>query len=353
LRTDFLFFAGACLSANTKNLIKQKERLKMKKMLALILAGILAAVTLTGCMSGEAAEGEKVYRIGIAQPVDHPSLNEIRDSIEAELVELGLEDKVELSFHNANGDMNMLQSIMQNLVGEDIDMIVPIATPTAQAAKAATADIPIVFSAVSNPVEAGLVEKLSETNGNITGVSDTIPVEDIMKLSHVLTPEVKTYGLIYNSSEINSVTGIEKAKAYCEENGLDYREGTITSTSELHQVVSSLVGEVDAFFTPDDNMVASAMPTYVKLATDAGIPIYVGADSLVKDGGLATVGIDYTLLGRQTGRMIARIMEGEAIGENPVEQIAEYSNMINMDTAEALNIEVTEDIENDFVLIYK
>jgi putative ABC transport system substrate-binding protein len=95
------------------------------------------------------------------------------------------------------------------------------------------------------------------------------------------------------------------------------------------------------------------MPTYVKLATDAGIPIYVGADSLVKDGGLATVGIDYTLLGRQTGRMIARIMEGEAIGENPVEQIAEYSNMINMDTAEALNIEVTEDIENDFVLIYK
>ena len=324
----------------------------MKRMLALLMAGALIAGLMGGCARESAARGGN-YKIAIVQPVDHPSLNQIRDSIRDELVVLGLEDNFEISFHNANGDMNMLQSIMQNLVGDEVDMIVPIATPTAQAALASTKDIPIVFSAVSNPVEAGLVEDLSETPGNITGVSDSIPVEDIMKLSHVLTPEVKTYGLIYNSSEINSVTGIEKAKTYCEENGLDFREGTITSTSELHQVVSSLVGEVDAFFTPDDNMVASAMPTYVKLAIEAGLPIYVGADSMVKDGGFATVGIDYTLLGKQTGRMIARIMDGESIGENPVEQMAEYSNMINMDTAKDLEIDIPKELLDEFILIYK
>lgn len=337
-----------------KNIIlkKEKGRFKMRKMLALIMAGILATLALTGCTVGEAQE-DGLYKIAIAQPVDHPSLNEIRDAIEGELYALGLGDKVEITFHNANGDMNLLQSIMQNLVGDNVDIIVPIATTTAQAAMASTKEIPIVFSAVSNPVEAGLVEDLTKTTGNITGVSDSIPVEDILKLSHSLTPEAKTYGLIYNSSEINSATGIQKAKEYCEENGLDYKEGTITSTSDLHQVVSSLVGEVDAFFTPDDNMVASAMPTYVELATEAGIPIYVGADSLVIDGGLATVGIDYKILGKQTAQMVKRIYDGEAIADNPVETIVEYSNIINMDTANKLGISIPEDIKDTFVIIEK
>ena len=324
----------------------------MKKMLALLLAGTLVVGLLSGCSKESAAVGDR-YKVAIVQHVDHPSLNEIRDSIQGELIELGLGEAVEISFNNANGDMNLLQSIMQNLAGNGVDIIVPIATPTAQAAMATTKDIPIVFSAVSNPVEAGLVKSFSETTGNITGVSNSIPVEDIMELSRILTPDLKSYGLVYNSSEINSATGIEKAKEYCDREGLQYREVTITGTADLHQAVSSLVGEVDVFFTPNDNTVASAMPTYVQLATEAGIPIYVGADSMVKDGGLATVGIDYTLLGKQTARMIKRIIEGESIMENPVEQIAEYSNMVNNDTAKALGIVVPEEMENDFILISK
>jgi len=200
-------------------------------------------------------------------------------------------------------------------------------------------------------VEAGLVRSFSETDKNITGVSNSIPVQDILDLSRVLTPGVKTYGLVYNSSEINSSTGIERAKDYLEMEGLVYREVTITGTADLHQAVSSLVEEVDAFFTPNDNTVASAMPTYVQLATEAGIPIYVGADSMVKDGGFATVGIDYTLLGKQTGRMIKRIADGGEISDNPVEQIAEYANMINMDAAAALGIVIPEEMKDDFILI--
>ena len=322
----------------------------MKRMLALIMAVVLSGGVLGGCAKESAATADR-YTIGIVQHVDHPSLNEIRDSIVGELDGLDLEENIEISFHNANGDMNLLQTIMQNLVGEGIDMIVPIATPTAQAARAATGEVPIVFSAVSNPVEAGLVKSFLETNENITGVSNSIPVKDILELSQKLTPDVKTYGLVYNSSEINSATGIEKAKKYLDENGLLYKEVTITGTADLYQAVSSLVGEVDAFFTPNDNTVASAMPTYVQLATEAGIPIYVGADSMVADGGLATVGIDYTVLGEQTARMVARIIDGETSLENPVEQIAEYANIINGDTANKLGISIPQELEDEFVIV--
>jgi putative ABC transport system substrate-binding protein len=325
----------------------------VKKALAIVITGIMVFGMLTGCTSSESVVKTEVYTIGIVQPMDHPSLNQIRDTIVSEIHTQGLGDKVEITLQNANGDMNLLQSIMQNLVGEGVDMIVPIATPSAQAAVSATSQIPIIFSAVSNPVEAGLVKSFTETTGNITGVSNSIPVADIFELSRLLTPEVKTYGLIYNSSEINSSAGIEKAKTYCDENGIAFKEASITGTADLHQAVSSLIGEVDAFFTPNDNTVASAMATYVQIASDAGVPIYVGADSMVKDGGLATVGIDYTVLGKQTAMMIIRIIEGESIGDNPVETVSEYAKIINMGIAEKLNINIPAELEGEFVIVGK
>lgn len=325
----------------------------MKKALAIIMAGILGLGMLTGCTIDPASAKAEVYKIGIVQPMDHPSLNQIRDTIVSELQAQGLGDMVEITLQNANGDMNLLQSIMQNLVGDGVDMIVPIATPSAQAAMSATNEIPIVFSAVSNPIEAGLVKSFTETTGNITGVSNSIPVADIFELSRILTPEVETYGFIYNSSEINSAASIEKAKAYCDKNAITYKEVSITGTADLHQAVSSLVDEVDAFFTPNDNTVASAMATYVQIAAEAGIPIYVGADSMVKDGGLATVGIDYTVLGKQTAMMIKRIIDGEKISNNPVEQVAEYAKIINMSITEKLNITIPAELEGEFVIVGK
>ena len=325
----------------------------MKKALVMVMAGILGLGILTGCATSAASENQEVYKVSIVQPMDHPSLNQIRDTIISELNAQGLGEKIEISLQNANGDMNLLQTIMQKLVGEGVDMIVPIATPSAQAAMAATGQIPIVFSAVSNPVEAGLVKSFSETTGNITGVSNSIPVVDIFELSKILTPGVKVYGFIYNSSEINSVASIGKAKSYCDENNITYKEVSITGTADLQQAVLSLTDEVDAFFTPNDNTIASAMATYFQIASDAGIPIYVGADSMVRDGGLATVGIDYTVLGKQTANMIARIIDGEKISENPVEQIVEYANIINSDVADALGIQVPESIKDNFIFISK
>lgn len=325
----------------------------MKKMLAVLLAGIVLLGALTGCSATKEAAGSEKYKIGIVQPVEHPSLNRSRDSIISELEKLGMGDKVEITLHNANGDMNLLQSIMQNLMSEKVDMIVAIATPAAQAALSATRDVPIVFAAVSNPVEAGLVKDPTKPEGNITGVSNSIPVADIIGLSKVLTPNVKTLGLIYNSSEINSVASIEKTKAYCDKEGIAYKEAAITSTADIQQAVASLTNQVDAYFTPNDNMVASAMAIYSQLATDAGKPIYVGADAMVSDGGLATVGIDYNLLGEQTGRMINRIISGESIGDNAVETVSEYAKIINVNIAEKLNITIPTELEGEFVIVGK
>lgn len=293
-----------------------------------------------------------VYHIGIIQHVEHPSLNQIRETIIEEVRAQGYgEDKVVFEYVNANGEVSLLPTIYQNLISNGVDMLIPIATPTAQAAMAATTSIPIIFSAVSSPVESGLVPAMDQTTGNITGVADAIPVEEIIRLATELTPDVKSFGFLYNSSEVNSITNIQKAKEYCDSNGIAYKEATITSTADLQQAASSLVSEVDAFFTPNDNMVASAMPTYVQVANDSYVPMYVGADSMVADGGLATVGIDYGVLGRQTGAMAVRIMNGEAITDNPVEAIADYAKIINQATAKHLGIEISKELLDTFVII--
>lgn len=320
------------------------------------MAAMMAAAMITGCGNSDTAEkadadNGDVYKIGIIQHMDHPSLNQINDKIQETLQPLVDEGKVEIVEKNASGDQTMLPTIIDGMIKDGCDMLVPIATPTAQAAAAATADLPIVFSAVSNPVEAGLVKELDNTDKNITGVSNSIPVEDIFKLAKELTPDAKTFGLIYNTSEINSVTGIERAKKYCDDNGLKYKEAAVTGTADVQQAAASLAEEVDAFFTPNDNTVASAMTAYVQTASDSGLPVYCGADSMVNDGGFATVGIDYDTLGEQTGEMIQRIVEGELIKDNPVEQVSQYAKMINVKTADKLGIEIPRDKKDEFKLI--
>ncbi|MEA4926024.1 MAG: ABC transporter substrate-binding protein [Syntrophomonadaceae bacterium] len=324
----------------------------MKKLIVYLLVLLMGLTTLSGCASKNETADKKL-KIGIVQPMDHPSLNQIRETIIAELQAQGMGDKIEIIEKNANGDMSLLPSIMQDLLNDKVDLIVPIATPAAQAARAATTTVPIVFSAVSNPVEAGLVTSFDATTGNITGVSNSIPIEDIFKLAATITPDAKVFGLVYNSSEINSTSGIAKAKAYCDKNGLKYKEAAITSTADVQQAATSLVGQIDAFFTPNDNTVASAMATYVKVATDAKLPIYAGADSMVNDGALATVGIDYTKLGKQTAAMIIRIINGQTIKDTHVEQVAEYANMINMNTADKLGLIISDELKQKFVILGK
>ncbi len=298
-----------------------------------------------------AAAGEKI-KVGIVLPMDHPSLNTIKDSIIAELEAQGYGDRLEIDVKNAQGDASTVSTIISQFIGNDVDVIVPIATGPAQTAAAATKDIPIVFAAVSYPVEAGLVSALDKTDGNVTGVTNAIAIDEIFTLAGTLTPEAKTFGFVYNTGEVNAVSSIDRAKAYCDAHGLSYRDAIITNTGELQQAAQSLAGKVDAIFTPNDNMVASAMPVLAGEGIKAKLPVYVGADSMVKDGGFASVGIDYTILGKQVAQMIIRvIVDGQSIAENPIEVVSEYAKLINTTTAKAIDVEIPEELLKTFTIL--
>jgi len=317
-----------------------------KNFVALTLT-FLMLFAFCGCTNNSNGD---TFKIGLVKLVDHPSLNEINDAIKAEFTALGA--NVEIIEKNANGEASALPAIMQSLTGAGVDMIIPIATPTAQAAAAATSSIPIVFAAVSSPIEAGLTSSIEAPDKNVTGVSDAIPVEDIFKMATVLTPDVKTFGFFYNSAEINSVTAVNQAKAFCDKNGIAYKEATVSATADIQQTATKLASEVDALFTPIDNMVASAMPTYIDVTNKAGVPVYVAADSMVKEGGFATVGINYTLLGQQVARMADKILKGEkTVSESPIELISEYTSMINMKEAKILGIEIPEELKANLTVL--
>lgn len=326
---------------------------KFKKSISIILSSMLILGALTGCSQGVEMKkkGNEKIKIGIVQPIEHPSLNQIRESIISNLDELGLKDKVEIIYKDAQGDPSNINTIVSQFVGEGMDIIVPIATSPAQSAAAATKDIPIIFAAASYPVEAGLVKDVTKPEANVTGVSDAIDVNEIFNLAKTLTPNVRIYGFVYNSGEVNSVAAIEKAKKYCDENNLYYVEATITNSSELLQATQSLIGKADAIFTPTDNTVASAMSTLAGEAAKAKIPVYTGADSMVKDGGFATVGVDYDVLGKQVANMIKKVIDGEKIENIPVETLSEYTKIINTTTAEQIGVSVSEENLKDFQVI--
>lgn len=325
----------------------------MKKIIALMLS-VITVITVSACSKGAAsqsaaasssqsqAEGESpiTLKVGLVQMMEHPSLDEIRESILAEFDARGL--KLEIDYQNGQGDMGTLNTIAQKFVGDDVDMIIAIATPAAQAAAAATADIPIVFSAVTDPVSAGLVSDVNKPDRNCTGTSDAIPTSQIFNLAEELTPGIKTYGLLYNQGESNSVSVIKDAKAALDQKGIKYIETCVINSGEVTSAAQSLVGKVDAIFSPIDNTVAYAMPNLAQIAIEAKLPVYVAADSMVNDGGLATVGVNYTQLGKQTAQMAELILSGQEVSQVPVQVLTEYSTLVNAETAAALGIDASK-----------
>lgn len=330
----------------------------MKKVLAMILAATMMLLTFAGCASdqeGSSAAGTDgstaKLKIGIVMPMEHPSLNTIKDSFLEELAALGYdESKVEIIYENAQSDQNNLNTICSKFVGDKVDLIVAIATQAAQSAVAATSDIPVLFSAVTDPVKAKLMTDLSKPDRNATGTSDAIPVDQVFELCKKLTPDVKKFGFLYTSSEPNSESVIEQAKELAPKYGYEFEVTTITNTSELNQAAQSLAGKVDAIYTPIDNPIAMAMATLTDVGIENKIPVYVGADSMVNDGGFATVGIDYTVLGKQTAAMAKKILEGTPVSEIPVETMTNFATVINKTTAEKIGVTIPEDIAKDAVI---
>lgn len=299
----------------------------------------------------EETENNEKVKIGIIQPVEHPSLNQIREYIIIGLEEQGLKDKVEITYKDAQGDPSNINTIISQFVGDKMDIIVPIGTGASQSAAAATKEIPVIFAAVSYPVDAGLVKDVSKPEANVTGVSDAIDVELIFNLAFELTPDIETFGFIYNTGEPNSASAINKAKEYCHAKGIKYVEATITNSSELQQATQALLEKADAIFTPTDNTVASAMPVLSAEAQKAGIPVYTGADSMVIDGGFATVGIDYTILGRQVAEMVKKVVDGVEPSDIPAETMSKFATIVNLTTADKIGVELSEEQLKGFQIV--
>ncbi|MCX7667674.1 MAG: ABC transporter substrate-binding protein [Atribacterota bacterium] len=301
---------------------------------------LVIVVVLMGIVSpGWTAEKVK---IGIMQIVDHPALNAVRDGLKDALKEVyGYVEGENIVYdaQSAQGDVATANTIAQKFVAAKVNLIVSIATPTSQAAANATKEIPIVFSAVTDPVAAGLVKDLENPGGNVTGISDMTPVDRQIYLIKFLFPEAKKVGTLYNSGEVNSVVTNELAKKACQENGLELLEATVTSTADVAMAAQSLVGKVDAIYVSTDNTVVSALDVVAKVCLDKKIPLILADPTTVEKGALCGLGFDYYLHGRQTADIVARILKGEKPGNIPVEFAKKLTLLVNVKTLGNLGLD--------------
>ena len=300
--------------------------------------------------SGSKAAAGTEFKVGVVQYVDHASLNQIVENLEQELDAKGEELGVTFNYQdyefNGQGDGTTLNQIASELISDDVDLIVAVATPTAQIMQAAAEgkNIPIVFSAVSDPVGAKLVDSLDAPGSNITGTSDALDTEDIMNLILAQNPDTKKVGLLYSKSEDSSAQPVADAKKILEEKGIEAVEKTGTTQDEISTAADALIAEgVDAVFTPTDNTVMTAeLAIYEKFA-EAGIPHYAGADSFARNGAFCGYGVDYKALGSQTADMVAKILaEGADPATTPVETSDSNIATVNTETAAALGYDMDQ-----------
>ena len=314
--------------------------------MALSLAGCGSAASSTASASAAASgSGQQAdYTVGILQYTSHSSLDEIAAAIQSELEQqaqaAGVTISVELK--NGQGDAATINDICKMFVSDGVDLIIPIATPAATAAAAAVqgTDIPLVYSAVTDPVEAQLAQSMEAPGENMTGTSDYIDTAKILDLVLANNPDTKTLGLIYNLGETNSATTIEDLRPVLEEKGIQAVESTVTTPGEVQMAAQNLVSKgVDAIFVPIDNTVASAMSVLADEAIKGGVPVYTAADSMVRDGGLATTGVNYTKLGELTAQMAVQVLQGEDPATMPVQVLNDGIVTVNTTTAAALGID--------------
>ena len=314
----------------------KKEYFIMKKVISLVLSVMMMLTMFAGCKASGTAEtvaptaaptsaataetaadttpAAQEFNVAIVQQLDHASLDEIRTAIVAQLQKLaeGKGVKVNIQEFNGQNDATVLNQIGAQVVGDGVDLIIPIATLAAQCMVTAAdgTDIPIVYAAISDPEAAGLTGL-----DNVTGTSDALNTAFILDMMLAANPDIKTVGLLYSNSEANSTTPIAEAKAYLKEKQIDFVEKTGNTSGEIVEAAASMVGRVDAVFTPTDNVVMAAEVTVAETLNEAGIPHYTGADSFVAAGAFATCGVNYTELGTYTADMAMDILLGGAVPE--------------------------------------
>jgi putative ABC transport system substrate-binding protein len=334
--------------------VKKCERegdMKMKKSWkAIVAAGLIGTVFLSGCGSKETSKddnagsgAEKTYKVGVTQIVEHPSLDAAYDGFKKALEDKGL--KVKFDVQIAQGDKNNNQSIANNFVGDGVDLIFANSTDSALGALNATKDIPIVFTSVTDPVGAGLVKSMEEPGGNITGTTDTHP-DAIPNTVKFIDEQFdgNRVGVIYNAGEQNSVAQIDLVKKAMKGTDLKLVEATVSTSSEVKQAAESLVGAADMIYIITDNTVVSALESVISVANENDLPLFVGELDSVKRGAFAAYGFDYYDIGYEAGVMAAQILKGEKKpSELPVQYPQKLKLLINKKAAKEQNIDIKEE----------
>ena len=291
------------------------------------------------------AKAEEVT-VAVTAIVEHPALDAARDGIKEALAEAGYKDGENLKFvyESAQGNPGTAAQIARQFVGDAPTVIVPISTPSAQAVVSATRDLPVVFTAVSDPLGAELIKDMEKPGGNVTGLSDMSPVADHVALIKEITPNAKSIGFIYNTAEANSVSTLAALKAEAEKAGLTIVESVATKSSEVQGAARALVGRVDVIYVPTDNTIVSAFEAAVGVAEEAKIPLYAGDTDSVNRGALAALGFNYFDVGKQTGEIVVRVLKGEKPGDIPVRVAAGTDLVINKKAAAKMGVTFPDSI---------
>ncbi|WP_425449638.1 ABC transporter substrate-binding protein [Dethiothermospora halolimnae] len=327
-----------------------------KRFISIGLIVLIFMSILGGCEkspSSETASQKELFKIGITQLIEHPALDSSRKGFIDALKSKGFKDgkNIDIDFQNAQGDIPTAEIIGKNFVSQNKDLILAIATPSAQSAYNATKDIPILITAVTDPVKSGLVKAMDKSDTNVTGTSDAMPIDKQFHMIKKLIPKAKKVGILYNTSEINSEIQVNRAKKTANDLDLEIITTGVTNINEVSQSLDALLNKVDVLYTPTDNLVASAMPLIFSKSIKKNIPIIGAEKAHVEGGALSTEGIDYYKLGHKTGLMAVEIIEGKNPKDMPIATLDDTQSIINLKVAKKLNIEIPKDILDSSIII--
>lgn len=344
---------------NKNSIIDEERDVKMKKLTKVLSLMMVTTLSLmgVGCQSTATDSGQTAstgdaqnYKIGVIQLVEHAALDAAYKGFVDGLKEAGFEDgkNITIDYQNAQGDQSNCQTIANKLINDQNNLILAIATPAAQAVANTTKDIPILVTAVTDPAAAKLVASNEAPGGNVSGTSDLTPVKEQIGLITKLVPSVKKVGLLYCSSEANSKFQIEIAKKELEALGLEGVEATVSNSNEIQQVTQSLVGKVEAIYIPTDNMLAAGMATVAQVTTPSKLPVIVGEEGMVNNGGTATYGINYYNLGKLTAaQAVAILKDGKKPAEMPIEYASEGTLVVNQESLITMGIELPQELSDE------
>ena len=317
----------------------------MKNLMKAMSIMLVLMLLLTGCATTEPEGDAEPMEIGVIQYVEHVALDASRDGFIDALADNGYVDgdNLMIDVQNAQADQSNLATISDRFISNQVDLVLAIATPAAQAIAGKTTEIPILGTAITDYEVARLVDSNENPGGNVSGTTDMNPISDQIDLLVELAPEAKTIGVLYTSSEDNSILQAAIAKEAIEALGLEYVEVTVTNSNDVQQATQSIVSQCDAIYIPTDNVFASAMPVVSGVTMESGTPVVCGESGMVQSGGLATLGINYYDLGYQTGLMAVRVLSGEAVpADMAIERATGFDFAINGEVAGAIGLEIPE-----------